>query len=100
MGEGATSKKNSTMPAAPMEGRKMKVVEKERGGHLYKNDAMSMEVREVKRVGRGGHLYKNGAMPVVTKEVRKEEVGKPRAGPTTVALATSPEAAGYRIRLG
>ena len=38
----------------------------------------------------GGDFYKNGAMPVVTKEVRKEEVGNPRAGPTTVALATSP----------
>ena len=66
-----------------------------RGSHLYKNSAMpaaaeSLEVREVKRVGRGGHLYKNGAMPVVTKEVRKEEVEEPRAGPTTVALATSP----------
>ena len=73
-----------------MEVRKEKnVMNKERGGHLYKNSTMAAVLKEKgrKEVGRGGHLYKNGAVPV---EVRKEKVEEPRAGPTTVALATSP----------
>ena len=88
--------KNS-LPRSMPKGKK-KVMEKERGGHLYKNSttpAASMEVRKKERVierERGGHLYKNSAMPAASgsREVRKEEVGEPRAGPTTVALATSP----------